>query len=117
MEVINISNKISLGEKIKIARTNKGLKQSDLSDLLGVRNTAISSWENNQSKPDINMVEILCGVLEVSPNYFFNLDDTEKFTVQEMELIKKYRQLDNRGKKLLNTLLDTELDTIKNQNK
>ncbi len=109
-------NQLSLGEKIKIARTNKGLKQSDLSNLLGVRNTAISSWENNQSKPDINMVEILCGVLDVSPNYFFNLNPKEKFTVHELELIKKYRELDNRGKKLLNVLLDSELEFNKNFN-
>ena len=103
-------NQLTLGEKIKIARNNKGLKQSDLSNLLGVRNTAISSWENNQSKPDINTIEILCSVLDVSPNYFFNSHPKEKFTVNELELIKKYRKLDTRGKKLLNVLLDSELE-------
>lgn len=44
-----MSNQLTLGEKIKLARTKKGLKQSDFSNLLGIRNTAVSSWENNQS--------------------------------------------------------------------
>ncbi|HBF6274486.1 helix-turn-helix transcriptional regulator [Clostridioides difficile] len=64
-----MENQLSLGEKIRLARTNKGLKQSDLSNMLEIRNTAVSSWENNQNKPDINILESLCCILEVSPNY------------------------------------------------
>ena len=109
-----MSNQISLGEKIKLARIKKGLKQSDLSNLLGIRNTAISSWENNQSKPDINMLEVLCSILEENPNYFFNLDNKDNITINELELIKKYRLLDNRGKHIIKNLLDIELEAINN---
>jgi transcriptional regulator with XRE-family HTH domain len=109
-----MSNQISLGEKIKLARIKKGLKQSELSSLLGIRNTAISSWENNQSKPDINMLELLCQILEVNPNFFFNLDINDSITINELELIKKYRLLDNRGKHIINNLIDIELEAINN---
>ncbi|MDB8802748.1 helix-turn-helix transcriptional regulator [Romboutsia sp. 1001216sp1] len=104
-----MENQLSLGEKIRLARTNKGLKQSDLSNMLGIRNTAVSSWENNQSKPDINILESLCYILEVSPNYFFNLDNKNTITLKELELIKKYRLLDSRGQKTIDTLIDIEL--------
>lgn len=109
-----MSNQLSLGDKIRLARTKKGLKQSDLSNLLGIRNTAVSSWENNQSKPDINMLESLCRILEVNPNYFFNLDINDSITINELDLIKKYRLLDNRGKHIIKNLLDIELEASNN---
>lgn len=105
-----MSNQISLGEKIKVARTKKELKQSELSSLLGIRNTAVSSWENNQSKPDINMLESLCSILEVNPNYFFNLDNKDNITINELELIKKYRLLDKRGQNTIDRLIDIEVE-------
>lgn len=109
-----MNTQLTLGEKIRFARTKKGLKQSELSSLLGIRNTAISSWENNQSKPDINMLESLCQILEVNPNYFFNLDINDSITINELDLIKKYRLLDNRGKHIIKILLDIELEAINN---
>ncbi|MDE5978205.1 MAG: helix-turn-helix domain-containing protein [Turicibacter sp.] len=102
----------TLGEKIKIARINKGLKQSELSDLLGVRSTAISSWENNLSKPDVNKIEIMCSIFEVSPNYFFNIKSKNSFTNNEIDLIEKYRKLDTRGQKVINSLVDVELEIL-----
>ncbi|WP_315167655.1 helix-turn-helix transcriptional regulator [Metaclostridioides mangenotii] len=107
-------NEISLGEKIKVARTKKGLKQSELSSLLGVRNTAISGWENNQSKPDINMLESLCKILEIQPNYFFNLEDNDSITLEELDLIKKFRLLDSRGKHITKSVIDIELESSRN---
>lgn len=104
-----MSNQLTLGEKIKLARTKKGLKQSDLSNLLGIRNTTVSSWDNNQSKPDINILESLHNILEVNPNYFFNLDNKDNMTIKELELLKKYKMLDERGKNLIDILLNTEL--------
>lgn len=47
--------------------------------------------------------------MEVNPNYFFNLDHKDNMTIKELELLKKYRMLDERGKKLIDILLDTEL--------
>lgn len=105
-----MSNQLSLGDKIRLARIKKGLKQSELSSLLGIRNTAISSWENNQSKPDINMLELLCNILEVNPNYFFNLDNKDNITIKELELIKKYRLLDKRGQNTIDRLIDIEVE-------
>ncbi|MCC0678221.1 MULTISPECIES: helix-turn-helix domain-containing protein [unclassified Clostridioides] len=107
-------NNQTLGDKIKSARKNKGLKQSELSNLLGIRNTTVSSWENNSSKPDINILELLCGILDVSPNFFFNTDNKENITIKELELIRKYRLLDNRGKDTINSLIDIQLSSSDN---
>lgn len=104
-----MNNNLSLGEKIKLARKNKHLKQSDLSKILGIANTTISSWETNQSKPDLNILESLCEILEVNPNYFFNLNPKNTLTINELELLKKIRMLDERGLTVLTELINLEL--------
>ena len=61
----------TLAQKIKAARKAKNLTQLDLSKILGVTNTTVSNWEQGINKPDIDTIEQLCGILEVSPRYFF----------------------------------------------
>lgn len=65
---------MTFGSKLKDARRNKGYTQKELADLVGATNTAVSNWENDINKPDMDMVEKLCGALSVSPKYFFSLE-------------------------------------------
>ena len=44
---------MKLGQKLKEARVNAGLKQEDLAKQLGVSRQTISSWENDRSYPDL----------------------------------------------------------------
>jgi transcriptional regulator with XRE-family HTH domain len=48
-------DKIKTGQLIKEARKNKNYTQSELGDMLGVTNKAISRWENGDSFPDIGV--------------------------------------------------------------
>ena len=61
----------TLGEKIKEARIKKGLKQSELAKILDVGASTISNWETDVNKPDVEMLEYICGALEVPPRFFF----------------------------------------------
>ena len=46
----------SLGEKIKIIRISNKLKQSELADILHISEKTISSWENDRTTPDLNII-------------------------------------------------------------
>ena len=59
-------DKRKTGILIKEARTKKGYTQSELGDLLGVTNKAVSRWENGESFPDIGVLENLSQIIEVS---------------------------------------------------
>ena len=89
------------GDKLKKARISAKLKQSDLAKILDTTNTTISNWENNVSKPDVDTIEYICGALNVPASYFFNTPDsvTPILTITEQAHIKKYRTLDEHGKK------------------
>ena len=49
-------NVLTLGEKLKKIRLSNNLKQSELADMLFVSEKTISSWENNRTAPDLNMI-------------------------------------------------------------
>ena len=70
---------MTFGCKLKEARKMKGYTQKELADLIGATNTAVSNWENDINKPDMDMIESLCGALSVSPKYFFSNDPSRIF--------------------------------------
>lgn len=58
-------DKKKTGILIKEARIKKNYTQSELGDLLGVTNKAVSRWENGDSFPDIGILENLSGILDL----------------------------------------------------
>lgn len=58
-------DKKKTGNLIKEARIKKNYTQSELGDLLGVSNKAVSRWENGDSFPDVGVLENLAAVLDL----------------------------------------------------
>ena len=102
------------GDKLKKARISAKLKQSDLAKILDTTNTTISNWENNVSKPDVDTIDYICGALNVPASYFFNTPDsvTPILTITEQAHIKKYRTLDEHGKKAVDCILNVEYERV-----
>lgn len=51
---------------LKAARVNKGLTQEELAKKVNVTKKTVWSWENGNTKPKIDKIELLCSVLETS---------------------------------------------------
>ena len=98
---------LSFGEKIKNARKAKNLTQKQLAIKIGAAHNSISDWENNKNKPDPDTIELLCGVLDMTPNYLL-ASEADDFSPEEKILIKKYRSLDPNGQEHVNTVLEWE---------
>lgn len=56
----------TLGKRIAALRHEKGLKQDELAEKLGVSPQAVSKWENDQTCPDISLLPLLAKTLGVS---------------------------------------------------
>jgi len=104
---------LTFGEKIKSARTLKGLTQKQLAEKIGAKHNSISDWEKNKNKPDPDTIELLCGVLEISPNYLLGNKVNDEVSPIEKELLNKYRSLDNHGKRTVDFILDNEYERCK----
>ena len=51
--------KLSIGNKIKALRRERGITQEQLAESIGISFQAVSKWENDISLPDITLVPAL----------------------------------------------------------
>ena len=56
-------NKEGTGKLIKDARVEKGFTQTELGELIGVSNKAVSRWETGESFPDVALLDGIANVL------------------------------------------------------
>lgn len=105
-----------LGEKIRIARQQKQLTQKQLGKALGVSHAVISNWEKEINRPDIDMLEELCKLLDINPNDLFNMSAVNNnLSHSEQQLINEYKSLDKYGKKVVNSVLKLEMERIEKE--
>ncbi len=98
----------TFGERLKSARTSLKLTQKELASKIDAKHNSISDWENNKNKPDPDTIELLCGVLGITPNYLLGTGNDDALFPHEKTLIVKYRQLDAHGVKMVNMVLEEE---------
>lgn len=57
---------LQLGSKMKAARIESGMSQSDMAKKLGMSGSAYSNYENGYSEPPVETIEQYCGILGIS---------------------------------------------------
>lgn len=103
-------NDNTFGRKLKQARKARGMTQRELATAIGAKHNSISNWENDQNKPDPDVIELICGVLEISPNYLLASSQDDISSV-EREMLMKYRAISKRNvpvKEIIDYILDKE---------
>ncbi len=89
-------NDYLFGNFLYTLRSEKGLSQSQLAQLLGVTNKAVSKWETGASKPNTNLIPKLAEILGVSVEELFACrrfeknTELEQITAHLLEQKKKY---------------------------
>ena len=63
---------MTVGEKIKELRIEKGLSQSELAKNVGVSQKAIDYWERNVNEPKSSYVISMVKFFEITYNDFFD---------------------------------------------
>ncbi|WP_302759646.1 helix-turn-helix transcriptional regulator [Amedibacillus dolichus] len=93
-------------EKLKAARKQRGLSQAALGKLLDVQAKTISNWENGKSEPNLKTINKLCEVLNIPLYSLISKDVDYQLNYEEAFVIKKYRELNDDGKKMIINLLN-----------
>ena len=110
-------------ERIKQLRKKKGLSQSELAELIGVKNNTVSTWERGTRKPDFEALNLLSDYFEVSFEYILGSSDKEearvKPTQEELDSlalsaladelydnVKKYCRLSTKSQKMIDALIN-----------
>lgn len=106
---------MSLHDRIKEARVKKGLTQEQLGQLVGVAKTTITGYEKNR-EPTAAKVGEIADALSVDVNFLYQDEVRERkenhVSLDELTMIKKYRNLDNSGKKHIDYELDRECKRV-----
>lgn len=63
---------MTIGEKIKELRIEKGLSQQKLAKLIGVSQKAVDYWERNINEPKASYIISLVKIFNISFDEFFN---------------------------------------------
>lgn len=102
---------MSLGQRLKQVRVEKGFSQADVADFLNISRQSISRWETDKSYPDID------NLVELSKYYEVSIDEllTETKVLQQ-EINQKTEQMNKnieeieKKQKKLNQLLSLDND-------
>ena len=65
---------LHLSKKLREARTERSMRQSQLAELLGVAQNTVSAWERGTAKPDVSTVIKIAQIFSMDPAYFINED-------------------------------------------
>ena len=106
---------MSIGSRIKEARTALNYTQSELAEALEITTGAVANYENEVSVPKPEILYKLMNVLKCDANYLYQDMYNSKnndfiISSNEQSFIKKYRSLDGYGRKAINNVLDVEYE-------
>lgn len=106
---------MGIGYRIKEAREQLGLTQTELGQKVGVTGSAITNYEKETSHPKEQIIYKLMETLGVDANYLFQdcmsiPPKNNDINLSEYEHIKKYRGLDDHGKEMVDFTLEKEYE-------
>lgn len=107
--------------RIKEARKNAGIKQTDLCARLGISQSALSGWENGKYEPGIAGWLSLSDALDVSVDYLMGNARVEPIRIYELSdndrsLIQKFHALDDMAQARILNALEFEYQSIPQEN-
>ena len=105
-----LTSAVDYGSVIRRYRLRAGVSQTELSRLLGLSASAVSNWENNISRPDLDSLRSLCSYLRMPVQRLLDIPAPAALTPEEREIVANYRGLSAQGKQLAAALLRTQLD-------
>ena len=59
----------NFAERLKYLRTKNGYTQSELSEILGISQSAVGMYEQGRREPDSTLLKKICEVFDVSTDY------------------------------------------------
>lgn len=106
---------MSLNDRIKEARLGAKLTQEQLASLVGVAKSTITGYEKGNRVPTAAMVGDIALATKVDANFLYqdevnSLHDYQATPYELENIIKKYRLLDEHGKKMIEMVMQAEYE-------
>lgn len=98
---------MTIGERIKTARSNAGLTQRALAEKSGIATGTVQQYELGKRQPRIEQLQKIADALEVDINYLVHGKTLQQFEQESIDRIKNtLQQVQNEHRTRMNTAFD-----------
>ena len=107
---------MDFSERLKELRIKNDMQQNQLSELVNLKPSAISKYENGSTQPSIDMLIKLADIFNVSLDYIVgkssipNPYTTDNVSPKEFDLVVRFRRLSAENKIRIDERISTMLD-------
>lgn len=78
---------MNIGEKIRNAREDKDLYQSDMARLIPMNQSNYSKIERGIQEPNLEQLKRICEILQLDPRYLLEIDMFDCISEEDMKLL------------------------------
>lgn len=98
---------MTIGERIKTARSNAGLTQRALAEKSGMATGTVQQYELGKRQPRIEQLQKIADALDVDINYLVHGKTLQQFEQESIDRIKNaLQQVQNEHRTRMNTAFD-----------
>ena len=83
---------MKIGEKIRNAREDLDLLQSDMAKLIPMNQSNYSKIERDVQEPNLEQLRRICQILKLDPRYLLNLNDFDFISSEEARLLRDVKE-------------------------
>ena len=97
--------KILFGQTIREHRKRMHLTQPELAGMLDVNPNTIKNWERDLTKPDHDLVPVLCNLLGIKLHELYRMDPEKDLSSLESRVVDNLRLLDPVDRKVIDKMI------------
>lgn len=86
-------NDMKIGEKIRNAREDADLSQTEVAALIPMNQSNYSKIERNLQEPSLTQLRRICQILNLDPRYLLSLGAYEEFSAKDKLLLSEIKSL------------------------
>ena len=111
---------MALADNIKYLRVSSGLSQPEFGKLFNVTDKAVSTWENGSRVPRMGVIQKIADHYRIKTSDIIDGNVAQLLSDNSLQhpepmLLKKYRALDEHGKKAVDAILDIEYERVQSR--
>ena len=84
---------MKIGQKIRDAREDKDLSQSDMARLIPMNQSNYSKIERDVQEPNLEQLKRICQILNLDPRYLLEIGEVDYFSARDMALLRRAKEM------------------------
>ena len=86
-------DEMNIGEKIRNAREDMDISQSEISKLIPMNQSNYSKIERGIQEPSMEQLRRICQILKLDPKYLLDLGEYESISADDIKLLSDVKKL------------------------